>query len=107
MALVDLQVRRPRAHVAVGPGLARHVDADVDQYPGELARDVVGAGFVEQQRSQQVTSGLLQGLRSRLPVLAWPGPAWWSGRAAGARPLAEAGTTQALDVWHGDSPADG
>jgi hypothetical protein len=34
---------------------------------------VVGAGFVEQQRPQQVTSGLLQGLRGRLPVLALAG----------------------------------
>ena len=83
MALVDLQVRRPRAHVAAGPGLARHGDADVDQYPGELASDVVGAGFVEQQRPQQVTSRLLQGCGASFRCWPWPGPAWWSGRAAG------------------------
>jgi hypothetical protein len=31
----------------------------------------------EQQRPQQVTGGLLQGLRSRLPMLALAGTALW------------------------------
>lgn len=67
----------PGPTLQFGPGLARQVDADVDQYPGELASDVAGAGFVEQQRPQQVTSGLLGGLRSRLPVLALAGTGLW------------------------------
>ena len=42
---------------------------------------VLNALMGEQQRPQQVTSGLLQGLRSRLPVLALAG----TGLVAGAR----------------------
>jgi hypothetical protein len=52
---------------------------------------VLNALMGEQQRPQQVTSGLLQGLRSRLPVLALAGTGLLCGRAAGARPPVEAG----------------
>jgi hypothetical protein len=38
---------------------------------------VLNALMGEQQRPQQVTSGLLQGLRSRLPVLALAGTGLW------------------------------
>jgi hypothetical protein len=52
---------------------------------------VLNALMGEQQRPQQVTGGLLQGLRSRLPVLALAGTGLLCGRAAGARPPVEAG----------------
>jgi hypothetical protein len=77
---------------------------------------VLNALMGEQQRPQQVTSGLLRGCGAGYRCWPpWPGPAYWCGRAAGARPPVEAaqdhqlrrGTTQALDAWHGDSPADG
>ena len=38
---------------------------------------VLNARMGEQQRPQQVTSGLLQGLRSRLPMLAVAGTGLW------------------------------
>ena len=38
---------------------------------------VLNALMGEQQRPQQVTSGLLQGLRSRLPMLALAGTGLW------------------------------
>jgi hypothetical protein len=50
---------------------------------------VLNALMGEQQRPQQVTSGLLQGLRSRQPVLALAGTGCCSGHVAGASPPAE------------------
>jgi hypothetical protein len=56
---------------------------------------VLNALMGEQQRPQQVTSGLLQGLRSRLPVVALAGTGLLVRARSRRKPTAEARTTQA------------
>jgi hypothetical protein len=59
---------------------------------------VLNALMGEQQRPQQVTSGLLGGCGAGCRCWPWPGPAYWSGRAADPGPAAEAGTTQVANL---------
>jgi hypothetical protein len=60
---------------------------------------VLNALMGEQQRPQQVTSGLLQGLRSRLPVLALAGTGLWvRTRSRRKPPPAKARRTQATNA---------
>jgi hypothetical protein len=68
-----------RRHAAgSGRGAAAADGAAVGDLPGLTGTALVlNARMGEQQRPQQVTSGLLQGLRSRLPVLALAGTGLW------------------------------
>jgi hypothetical protein len=66
---------------ATWPGAAATDGAAVGDPWADGTALVLNALMGEQQRPQQVSSGLLQGLRSRLPVLALAG----TGLMAGAR----------------------
>ena len=60
---------------------------------------VLNALMGEQQRPQQVTSGLLQGLRSRLPVLTLAGTGLWvRTRSRRKPPPAKVRRTQATNA---------
>jgi hypothetical protein len=52
---------------------SRQAAASLRQGPSTTTALVLNAAMGEQQRPQQVTSGLLQGLLGRLPVLALAG----------------------------------
>jgi hypothetical protein len=71
--------------------------------PGLTGAALVLNAHGRQQRPQRVASGLLLGLRSRLPLLPWPVRACWSGRAAGASPPAEAGNDPGDQRLGGDA----
>jgi hypothetical protein len=66
---------------------------------------VLNALMGEQQRPQQVTGGLLQGLRSRLPVLALAGTGLWVRRSPAHAHQLRAGNLQASNAGAGDGAA--